>query len=689
MCPPRDLSETSIESLPTAGLADVKTLILRDVWSLRTFPHVLSLHSVREAQLTYPQHCCAFSHPEKQDREVWLAFKSRVKQDCAAMARTTMPTFMYDAVHFDVAIPTVVPRWLTQTFNDQRGPRSAATWGDNRSGANGHQMWHTSTLDPNQTYTSVVRCGMGFVEQMKQARCSPQPDAFNPCEDVMGLTWLRVIVWAVIVTALLGNLMVVVVSFGTSYRLTVPKFLMCNLAFADLTLGMYLLLLGAIDLHTQGVYFNFSIAWQYEGGCQMAGFLAIFSTCYSVFTLTVITMERWYAIRHAIHLTKRLRLRQAAGILLLGWVFAVFLAALPIIGVSSYSKTSICLPMETTTTVDKLYVSSLLTINAAAFVAICACYFDMYRQVRVDHTVMGSNDANIAKRMALLIFTDFTCLFPIAFFGLTAAFGCPLITVTESKILLVFFFPVNSCANPFLYALFTKQFHKDFVGMMSRCGVCERRIMKYRTVNSHPASLSHSRSTIHNIGIQPTTQTQLRHLQSGGSGVTPNAAANTPIDVNSLAIQLIDSARDSHPVCIGEDINQYSEGDNGYDSTLSPTTPQMSQLTSGDTDTSMSCDVTSERKDSKVTTITNMSPCCSTEALHQVEVNGSGQLTDDSADDGEIVVKNGRIVSWTKPRSGGNREGPEDCLINGTGTDVGRIENCDFNETNVGSALKC
>ena len=84
-----------------------------------------------------------------------------------------------------------------------------------------------------------------------------------------------------------------------------------------------------------------------------------------------------------------------------------------------------------------------------------------------------------------------------------------------------------------------------------------------------------------------------------------------------------------------------------------------------------------------------------------MEVNGSSQLTDDSADDGEIVVKNGRIVSWTKPRSGGNREGAEDkdCLINRTEMDVAlsditcdlddRIENCDFIETNVASALKC
>ena len=76
--------------------------------------------------------------------------------------------------------------------------------------------------------------------------------------------------------------------------------------------GAYLLMLAVSDVLTIGVYFTYAIPWQFEGGCQAAGFLAIFSTCLSVFTLTVITMERWYAISHAIHLNKRLRLKQVS-----------------------------------------------------------------------------------------------------------------------------------------------------------------------------------------------------------------------------------------------------------------------------------------------------------------------------------------------------------------------------------------
>lgn len=46
-------------------------------------------------------------------------------------------------------------------------------------------------------------------------------------------------------------------------EVTVPKFLICHLAFADLCLGLYLLLIASIDIHSMGEYFNFAYDWQY------------------------------------------------------------------------------------------------------------------------------------------------------------------------------------------------------------------------------------------------------------------------------------------------------------------------------------------------------------------------------------------------------------------------------------------
>ena len=73
----------------------------------------------------------------------------------------------------------------------------------------------------------------------------------------------------------------------------------------------------------------------------------------------------------------------------------------------------------------------------------------------------NSNDFCVAKRMALLVFTDFACWAPIAFFSLTAAFGHELISLNDAKVFTNFVLPLNSCANPFLYAIFIKQFKKD------------------------------------------------------------------------------------------------------------------------------------------------------------------------------------------------------------------------------------
>lgn len=104
----------------------------------------------------------------------------------------------------------------------------------------------------------------------------------------------------------------------------------------------------------------------------------------------------------------------------------------------------------------------------------------MYHAIISQETRATVNDTTIAKRMALLVFTDFACWAPIAFFGLTAIAGYPLINVTNSKILIVFFYPLNSCSNPYLYAILTKQYRRDFFILTSRLGFCRSRAEKYK-----------------------------------------------------------------------------------------------------------------------------------------------------------------------------------------------------------------
>ncbi|KAA0725181.1 Follicle-stimulating hormone receptor [Triplophysa tibetana] len=320
-----------------------------------------------------------------------------------------------------------------------------------------------------------------YCKDVIEVTCYPKPDAFNPCEDIMGFTFLRVLIWFISVMAIVGNCAVLLVLLTSRYKLTVPRFLMCHLAFADLCMGVYLLLIAAVDIHTQSRYYNYGIDWQTGAGCHVAGFFTVFSSQLSVYTLTAITLERWHTITYAMQLERQLHLGHACAIMAAGWLFALLTALMPMLGVSSYRKTSICLPMDVETGLSQGFVILLLLLNVAAFLVVCVCYMRIYFTVRNPAFVPANADMRIAKRMAVLIFTDFLCMAPISFFAISAALKLPLITVSHAKVLLVLFYPINSCSNPFLYAFFTKTFKKDFFILTSRFGCFKTRAHIYRT----------------------------------------------------------------------------------------------------------------------------------------------------------------------------------------------------------------
>lgn len=303
-------------------------------------------------------------------------------------------------------------------------------------------------------------------------KCTPKPDAFNPCEDLLGSPVLRCLTWVVAVFAVAGNLSVLVALLVGRRKITVSGFLMCNLAAADLCMGLYLVLIGLADLRSRHEYYNHAAEWQTGPGCGAAGFLSVFASELSVYTLTTVSLERRHTITNAMRADRRLRLRHVAAVMAAGWAFSLAVALLPLVGVSSYSKVSVCLPMDIESAASQAYVVCVLVLNVLAFLVVCCCYACIYLSVQrpgqPSHRRHGE-DARMAKRMAVLVFTDFVCMAPISFFAISAALRAPLISVSHSKILLVLFYPINSFCNPFLYTLFTRAFRKDVLQLLRRC----------------------------------------------------------------------------------------------------------------------------------------------------------------------------------------------------------------------------
>ncbi|XP_066854271.1 thyrotropin receptor isoform X3 [Anser cygnoides] len=477
-----DISRTEIVSLPAKGLESLKELMAKNTWTLKKLPAVKIFLQLMRADLSYPSHCCAFKNWKKGSGILEYLMCNQTSSHSFRKRRSVKalrgPLHKdYTEEHTDHTDTTYDKNTKFRNFHENSQYYIFFEDHGEENVGFGQELKNPQTEDM-QTFDSHYDypvCGGN-----EDVLCTPEPDEFNPCEDIMGYQFLRIVVWFVNLLAILGNIFVLFILLTSHYKLTVPRFLMCNLAFADFCMGLYLLLIASVDLYTRSEYYNHAIEWQTGPGCNTAGFFTVFASELSIYTLTVITLERWYAITFAMRPDRKIRLRHALVIMLGGWLSCFLLALMPLVGVSSYSKVSICLPMDTETPVAEAYVVFVLICNIIAFVIICACYIKIYITVRNPQYKSGDKDTKIAKRMAVLIFTDFLCMAPISFHALSAIMNKPLITVTNSKILLVLFYPLNSCANPFLYAIFTKAFRRDVFILLSKFGICEHQAQVYR-----------------------------------------------------------------------------------------------------------------------------------------------------------------------------------------------------------------
>ena len=337
--------------------------------------------------------------------------------------------------------------------------------------------------------------------------CSPPEDPFNPCEDLLGEdNVLRSFIWIVIILALVGNSLVIMVFLGysvitkrTKVELFVVHFFYFNLAIADFLMGIYLFTIAVQDLRTLGNFSMFDIAWRTEGGCDFAGFCAITSTMVSVYTLLVITVERLYTFSRAL---QNSHTSKTTGIILMavGWAFGILMGILPIVGVSDYTRTAICLPFDVSSTRFALpYILFLLLFTGIVFTAIAICYVIIFYQVFYHQktTINSASDRRrwkielkVALRMGTLVLSNFVCWFPIAVLGISAAVGNSLVNnITFAKWVMVFIFPINACLNPILYSALSKTFRDNLVLIFDKCGLCRHQASK---INRHRAGFTPS-----------------------------------------------------------------------------------------------------------------------------------------------------------------------------------------------------
>nr|XP_046231139.1 thyrotropin receptor-like [Scatophagus argus] len=422
-----DLSETKVSSLPSIGMETIEKLQAKNTWALKVLPPFRTFPHLQSAELTFPSHCCGLKmlkrwrgHPEADICNLTQTALGKLQESSAALSENYLGHKIQQHLRDSFVFP------MTSSTNHSHNYNNSVCPPQNEGLF--YVELHTEHLIEGFDFSLCNELNTDGLF------CTPLPDALNPCEDVMSQGFLRVLVWVVSLLAISANLLVLFILLTSRQKLSVTRFLMGHLAFADFCMGVYLLLIASVDLYTRSHYYHYAIAWQTGGGCNLAGTLSVFASELSVYTLTLISLRRWHAIFYAMRPDRKMRLRHVAMLMLVGWLLCVILALLPVVGVSSYQKVSICIPMDTETTAAQAYVVFILMSNVIAFMVVCLCYLHIYCMVHNPHHQSSRSDTNMAKRMAVLIFTNFLCLAPICFYGLSAALHQPLMTVTDSKV---------------------------------------------------------------------------------------------------------------------------------------------------------------------------------------------------------------------------------------------------------------
>lgn len=302
--------------------------------------------------------------------------------------------------------------------------------------------------------------------------CTSPKDEFSSCSDLMKNKAVQVCIWILGLTALLGNLFVILMRVVVKEDNKVHSFLLTNLAISDLLMGVYLLIIAFKDVQWQGEYFKHDIAWRSGKMCECTGVLSMISSEVSVLMLTLITTDRLVCIVFPFKV-RRMN-RTLAYIFVAGiWIFGTLISIIPTFGleffydkerdVGFYGKSAVCLPLHLSSERQagwEYAVGIFIGLNFASFIYILAAYIVMFFTVkRVSKQVRSTNmnrESQMAKRMVFIILTDFLCWMPVIIIGILSLFGQFHDPEKQAYVwIAVFVLPVNSSINPILYTFST------------------------------------------------------------------------------------------------------------------------------------------------------------------------------------------------------------------------------------------
>ncbi|KAK3728040.1 hypothetical protein QZH41_004793 [Actinostola sp. cb2023] len=317
-------------------------------------------------------------------------------------------------------------------------------------------------------------------------QCESPHNELSSCEDLLKIPTLRVFIWILGLLALLGNAWVMIFWNHVAHidrgergkKSRVQSFLLSNLAVSDLMMGVYLIIIASHDVKWKGDYFRYDVTWRSSRACEFAGALSMTASEASILILTTITADRLNSI--VFHIRARpFTMVTARIVCFLIWLCTLTMSIVPIIlksyfydekrRISFYGRSSVCLPLQLSsvrTAGWEYAVAIYIAFNGFAFLFILLSYVAIFVKVRASSKAVRSNmnnDAALARRVVLIILTDFFCWIPVVIIGcLSLTQGFEDSQGQAYAWIAVFVLPINSSLNPILYTFSNPQFRRLF-----------------------------------------------------------------------------------------------------------------------------------------------------------------------------------------------------------------------------------
>ena len=201
-------------------------------------------------------------------------------------------------------------------------------------------------------------------------------------------------------------------------------------------MGFYMMIIAVVDSHYRGHYILYDRFWRESELCKIAGFLSTFSSELSVLTLTVITLDRLICIIFPLHM-RRLKLKDAFCVMTCVWVTVFMISAIPLTGIdyfgNFYGRSGVCLAFHITNSNPKGWeysVAVFLVLNFVTFLVIFFSYLRMFFVAKKTRSAVrklqDKNDSAMARRMTLIVATDFFCWVPIILLGFASLGGAKI-----------------------------------------------------------------------------------------------------------------------------------------------------------------------------------------------------------------------------------------------------------------------